>query len=297
MSNNADIGHYGQTLNSFQEKVTMQNNNKQDDILQIDLDQIVRNKSGKRKIPGFVVKVLKRIVHQDEINAFLRRHHDKKGLDWSQAFLDEFDIKIKTHGEKNIPEKGKFIFAANHPMGGTESHVFMVMVGRYFKNIKVPVNDLLMYLKPMESIFIPLNKFGGQNRESIELLNDTFASNAQILIFPAGLASRKIKGEIKDLEWKKTFITKAIQYKRDVIPVYIEGRNSNFFYYLAKLRKLLHIKFNVEMMFLPNEVFKQKGETICLHFGKPISYETFDHTKTHKKWAKFVRDKVYSMRE
>jgi putative hemolysin len=275
----------------------MEKNSKQDDILQIDIDQIIRIKSGKRKVPKFVVNILKRIVHQDEINAFLRRHHDKKGLDWSQAFLDEFDIKIKTHGEENIPEKGRFIFAANHPLGGTESHVFMVVVGRHFRNIKVPVNDLLMYLKPMESIFIPLNKFGGQNRESIELLNDTFASDAQILMFPAGLASRKIKGEIKDLEWKKTFITKAIQYKRDVIPVYIEGRNYYFFYKLAKLRKLLHIKFNVEMMFLPNELFKQRGMTICLHFGKPISYKTFDSTKTHNEWATFVKNKVYRMRD
>ncbi len=273
----------------------MGNDDSGNDILQIDLDQIVRNKSGKRKLPKFVVNILKRIVHQDEINGFLRRHHDKKGLAWSRAFLDEFNIKIKTYGEENIPEKGRFIFAANHPLGGTESHVFMVVVGRHFDNIKVPVNDLLMYLKPMESIFIPLNKFGGQTKENIKLLNDTFASDAQILIFPSGLASRKIKGKIKDPEWKKTFITKAIQYKRDIIPVYIEGRNSNFFYNLAKLRKFLRIKFNIEMMFLPNELFKQRGRTICLHFGKPISYKEFDNTKTHKEWAVYVRNKVYAM--
>lgn len=267
------------------------------DILQIDLDKIVRNKSGKRKVPGFVVNILKRIVHQDEINAFLRRHHDKKGLAWSQAFLDEFDIKIKTYGEANIPTEGRFIFAANHPLGGTESHAFMTVVGRHFSKIKVPVNDLLMHLKPMESIFVPLNKFGSQSRDNIQLLNDTFASDAQILMFPAGLASRKIKGEIKDLEWKKTFITKAVQYKRDVIPVYIEGRNSNFFYNLAKLRKLLRIKFNVEMMFLPNELFKQRGLTICIHFGKPISYKKFDASKSPQEWAAFVKNKVYEMRD
>ncbi len=271
----------------------MEKNSSKNDILQIDLDQIVRNKSGKRKVPGFVVNILKRIIHQDKINAFLRRHYDKKGLEWAKVFLDEFDIKIETKGEDNIPDEGKFIFAANHPMGGTESHAFMVVVGHHFKNIKVPVNDLLMYLKPMQSIFIPINKFRGQNRDNIKLLNDMFSSDAQILMFPAGLASRKIKGEIKDLEWKKTFITKAIQYKRDVIPVYIEGRNSNFFYNLAKLRKFLHIKFNVEMMFLPNELFKQRGMKICLHFGKPISYKVFDDTKTHKEWTKFVRNKVY----
>lgn len=274
----------------------METKNKTDKTLQIDLDQILRNKSGKRKVPGFVVNLLKKIVHQKEINDFLKRHHDKEGLEWSKAFLDEFEIKTKTTGEENIPKEGRFIFVANHPLGGTESHVFMRVVGSHFDKIKFPVNDLLMNLEPMHEIFLPVNKFGKQSKESIKNLNEAFASDAQILIFPAGLCSRKIKGKIIDLDWKKTFITKAIQHKRDVIPVFIEGKNSNFFYRLAKLRKFLGIKFNIEMLFLPNEVFKQKGRVISLHFGKPISYKKFDKSKTHKEWADYVREKLYNIK-
>jgi putative hemolysin len=269
---------------------------KEDKPLQIDLDQIVRDKSGKRKVPKFVVSILKRIVHQDFINDFLRRHHGKEGLDWSHAFLDEFNIQTETRGEENIPDQGRFVFAANHPMGGTESHVFMTVVGRHFDEIKFPVNDLLMNLEPMHSIFIPLNKFGGLSKDSIRLLNDTFASDAQILIFPSGLASRRINGEIQDLEWKKMFVSKSIQHKRDIIPVFIEGRNSNFFYRLANLRKFLGIKFNVEMMFLPGEVLKQRGSKICLHFGKPIPYQMLDKSRSHKEWAEYVRNRVYAMK-
>jgi putative hemolysin len=275
----------------------MANQDKKTEALQIDLDQILRNKSGKRKVPKFVVSLLKRIVHQDFINAFLRRHHGKEGIEWSKAFLNEFDIKIKTYGEENIPESGRFIFAANHPMGGTESHVFMKVVHDHFPNIKFPVNDILMELKPMRSLFVPINKFGAQQKQNIQLLNETFESDAQILIFPAGMASRKIKGKIQDLDWKKTFITKAIQTKRDVIPVYIEGRNSNFFYNLANLRKWLGIKFNVEMIFLPGEVLKQRGATICLYFGEPVSYTKFDRSKSHKGWADEIRNQIYSIQE
>jgi len=269
---------------------------KEDKPLQIDLDQIVRSKSGKRKVPKFVVNLLKRIVHQDFINDFLQRHHGKEGLDWSHAFLDEFNIQTETKGEENIPDSGRFVFAANHPMGGTESHVFMTVVGRHFDNIKFPVNDLLMNLEPMHSIFIPLNKFGGLSKDSIRLLNETFASDAQILIFPSGLASRRVNGEIQDLEWKKMFISKSIQHQRDIIPVFIEGRNSNFFYRLANLRKFLGIKFNVEMMFLPGEVLKQRGRKICLHFGKPIAHQMLDKSRSHKEWAQYVRNKVYAMK-
>ncbi len=273
----------------------MTSQDKKTEALQIDLDQILRNKSGRRKVPRFVVSLLKRIVHQDFLNDLLRRHHGKEGLDWSTAFLNEFDIQIKTYGEENIQASGRFIFAANHPMGGTESHVFMKVVGSHFPNIKFPVNDILMELKPMRSLFVPINKFGAQQKQNIQLLNETFESDAQILIFPAGLASRKIKGKIQDLDWKKTFITKSIQTKRDVIPVYIEGRNSNFFYNLANLRKWLGIRINVEMIFLPGEVLKQRGATICLHFGKPVSYTQFDRSKSHKAWADDIRKQVYSM--
>jgi putative hemolysin len=264
--------------------------------LQIDLDEILRNKSKKRKVPKFIVNIIKRIVHQDEINGFLRRHHGKEGVDWSKGFLEEFKIQIETHGEENIPASGRFVFAANHPMGGTESHAFIKVISDHFEHLKIPSNDILMALKPMHKIFIPINKFGNQEKNNVQILNDAFASENQILIFPAGLASRRIKGEIKDLEWKKTFVTKAIQHQRDIIPVYIHGRNSNFFYRLANLRKFLRISFNIEMLFLPGEVLKQKGAKICLYFGEPISWSSLDKSKSHLEWTQFVREQVYSMR-
>lgn len=268
----------------------------EEEILQIDLDNILRKKSGKRKVPKFIVSILKKIVHQKEDNKFLRKHHGKIGVDWSKAFLKDFNIKIETTGEENIPKDGRFIFAANHPLGGTESHAFIKVISDHFPDIKFPVNDILMEIKPLHSIFIPVNKFGAQKKESIQLFNDTFASRSQILFFPAGLCSRKVRGEIIDLEWKKTFISKAIQYKRDIIPVFIEGKNSNFFYNLANLRKFLGIKFNIEMLFLVNEVYKQKNRTISLHFGKPISYTKFDKSQSQNKWAKLVKDEVYKIK-
>lgn len=289
------IGGYSQRLLPLKKIIDISEMENKDKPLQIDLDQITRKKSGKRSVPKFVVSILKRIVHQDFINGFLRRHHGKEGLDWSKAFLNEFNIQIDVHGEENIPSDGRFIFAANHPMGGTESHAFMKVVGDHFPNIKFPVNDLLMELTMMHDIFVPVNKFGSQSKDNIRKLNETFESDAQILIFPAGLASRKIKGKVQDLEWKKTFITKAIQSKRDIIPVYIKGQNSRFFYNLANLRKFLGIKFNVEMMFLPGEILKQRNATIGLYFGKPIPYQHFDRTKSHKGWAKDVREKLYNM--
>jgi len=99
-----------------------------------------------------------------------------------------------------------------------------------------------------------------------------------------------------DLEWKKSFIVKSKNHQRDVIPVFLDARNTKFFYGFAKFRTFIGIKANIEMFFLPREVFKQKGKTITITFGKPISYSTFDKTKSLPEWAQFVKEKVYSLK-
>jgi putative hemolysin len=152
-----------------------------------------------------------------------------------------------------------------------------------------------MNIPQMKSLFIPVNKHGGHSREVAQILSEAYLSDVQILIFPSGLASRKIKGRIVDLEWKKHFITKAIQYKRDVIPVFVSGRNSNRFYRIATIRKFMRIKWNLEMFFLPDETMRHRNTDVHIYFGKPIPWSVFDRTKTHQQWADWVKEKVYQL--
>ena len=184
---------------------------------------------------------------------------------------------------------------ANHPLGGFDGMVLIHIIGKYFKNIKFLVNDILMNIFNIEEFFIPVNTFGSQSVEYVKRIEEEYASDAQILNFPAGLCSRKIKGRILDLEWKKSFINKAIKHKRNIIPLHFGGRNSNFFYNLANFRKFLGIKTNIELFFLPDELYTQKNKTILVKFGNPISYRTFNKSKTHKEWAKWVKDKAYAL--
>jgi putative hemolysin len=171
----------------------------------------------------------------------------------------------------------------------------MKYVDQKLGKLKFLSNDILMNITNLSPMFIPVNKHGTNSREAARLLNQTYDSDVQILIFPSGLASRKIKGKIVDLEWKKHFISKAIKHKRDVIPVFFDGRNSNRFYRLAKIRKFLHIKWNLEMFFLPDETMRHKNSDINIYFGKPIPYSTFDNSKTHSEWAHWVKDLVYKL--
>lgn len=259
---------------------------------EINVDKIVAAKIPRlyTKIPRFLIRYLEKILHQDELNEILRINKDKQGVDFMRGAVDYFELKFQVHGLTDLPQGKPFIFASNHPLGGLDGICLSTIVGEHYNHrIKYLVNDLLLNIENLKEIFIPINKYGRQSREGSKMIAEAFESDNQIITFPAGLCSRKIDGEIRDLEWGKMFVQKAIEYKRDVVPVYFDGRNSKFFYRFANIRKYLGIKFNYEMLYLPDEMFKNKGKTFQIYFGKPIPWETFEKSKNYKEWAEFVK--------
>lgn len=264
----------------------------------IDVRKVFHRKNPKtaRLIPGFIYRYLRNIIHEEEINEVLPKISHLKGLEFVRAGLDHFDINIKSYGKENIPREGRYIFVANHPLGGLDGLALAKEVGDIHPNLKFIVNDILLNLENMKPLFVPVNKHGKQSSEYVRKIEETYQSDAQILNFPAGLCSRKVKGKVVDLEWHKSFINKAKRHQRDTIPVHISGRNSNFFYNFANIRVLLGIKNNIEMFYLPNEMFKQKAKNIILTFGKPISFKEFDKRYTPGEWAKKIKEHVYELR-
>lgn len=250
-----------------------------------------------KAIPGFIYKFIDKIMHIREINEIIKQYGDQTGVEFVHGMIQYFNVKQKVAGIENLPEDGRFIFASVHPLGGFDSMLIMNMVHRKYGKFKFLVNDVLMSIKPLQPVFIPLNKHGSLDRKAIQRIEDEYSGDSQILIFPSGLASRKIKGKIQDFEWKKHFIAKAIEYKRDIIPVHVSGRNSNFFYWLANFRTRIGIKWNLEMFFLSDETFKHRNQTFTVTFGKPIPWQSFDKTKTQNEWAEEVRLLVYQLPE
>jgi putative hemolysin len=266
--------------------------------LKVDLEAVIRSKNPKllKLLPGFLIRYIKRVIHQDELNQLIFSLKDFYNLDYVNQGLKILGAEYTVEGFENIPDNGRFIFAGNHPLGGLDGLVLMSAVGRKFNDMKFVVNDLLyLNLKNMDGIFVPVNKHGRQTTEYAKRIDDTYKSDAQILYFPAGLCSRKINGKIVDLEWQRNFINKAIEYKRDIIPFYFEARNSNFFYNLANLRKKAGIKANIEMVYLVDEMYKQRNKRIHLIFGKPVPFSVFDASKSKKQWADYIRAEVYNL--
>lgn len=261
----------------------------------IDLKKAIQKKSDRLAKMTFIVNFLRRVIHEDGINECIESNSHLHGIEFANGVIEYFNAEVETFFSSKIKLEERYIFASNHPLGGLDGVALISAVGQKFTNLRFPVNDFLLEIKNFNPVFIPINKHGGQSKKSIELINEAYESNAEILIFPAGLASRKINGKVQDLDWNKHFIQKAIQSQRDVIPVHIDGQNSKLFYIIAKIRKLLGIKFNIEMLLLPHEMFMQKNKTLRITFGDPIPFTTFDKSKTPVEWAAFVKEKVYNM--
>lgn len=275
----------------------MDDNKQPEKPLRIEIRKVFREKNPTmaRLIPGFIYRYIERIVHQDFVNDFLERHEQKKGVGFIHAAMEEFNNELIIRGFENIPDSGRYIFASNHPLGGFDGIILIEIVSRKYPEVKFLVNDILMNVGPLAEFFIAINKHGGQAREVIKELDKIYSSDTQVLTFPAGIVSRRIKGVVQDLPWQKSFIQKAVQHERDIIPVHFSGRNSNWFYNLASFRKFFRIKWNLEMFYLVDETYKHRNKTIHITFGKPIPYKTFDKSKTPIEWADELRSLVYSL--
>ena len=270
----------------------------EDSLFLIDIDKVLREKAPKyyKYIPRFVVSYLKRIVHQEELNVFLRDSKDKVGVDFLKACLEFLDANIVVKGEENLPKEGLYTFVSNHPLGGQDGVALGYILGSFYNGkVKYMVNDLLMNLQGLAPLCIPINKTGKQAKDFPRMVEAGFASDDQLIMFPAGLCSRRQNGVIRDLDWKKTFVVKSVQAHRDVVPIHFEGRNSNFFYNLANICKFLGIKVNIAMLYLADEMLKNRHKTFTVTIGKPISWQTFDKSKTPTEWAAYVKDIVYKL--
>ena len=267
----------------------------------VDIEKILRSKMGPKAkwVPAFVVNWLKRIIHEDTMNGFLWEARDLQGTPWLEATLRHLSCSINVEGMENLPAKDDpklYTFVSNHPLGGIDGVALGIVIGKqYDDRFRYLVNDLLMNLPGLAPLCIPINKTGKQGRDFPKIVEAGFKSNYHMLMFPAGLCSRRHNGIIRDLPWKKTFITKSVEYQRDVVPIYFEGRNSDFFYRLSNISDRYVKKINIAMLFLVDEMYKNTGNTFHVRIGKPIPWQTFDHSRTPAEWAAFVQDKVYAL--
>lgn len=269
----------------------------EEEVKVIDIEKAIRNSKSKfvSSMPMFMVRLVERIINQDYLNMVIHKCNDKTGVPFINCVLKELNINVEVKGGNNVPDSGRFVFVANHSLGGIDALAFLSTIHSFFQDVISPSNQLFNYIPHLQPVILGVNVFGNNTKETVEKFNKLFESDTQVMIFPAGLVSRRKKGIVSDLEWQKTFITKSIQYKRDIIPVHISGINSNLFYLVANLRKMLGIKLSIEIILLPYEMQRKRNSKITLTIGERISYQSFTKEMSHSEWAKKVKSTVYSL--
>lgn len=269
-----------------------------DKLLQIDIDKVLQDKSPslKKWLPKFIIRWFKNFIHQDEMNYVLREGNHLSGVEFAKFTIDYMGSIVEFKGLEDIPQEGGCIVAANHPLGGLDGMALMVGVSEARKDFKFLANDILMHIEPLRDCFIPVNKFGNTSKENLANISKEYASGKAMIVFPAGLCSRKTNGKIMDLNWQKSVIKQSIVNKIPIVPTFIEGENSKWFYRIANIRKFLKLKFNIEMMMLPDELYKQKGKKIVIHFGKPVVSSHFS-LKTLGLDTQKLKNHVYNLKD
>ena len=263
----------------------------------IDVRKIIKEKNPTlyRWIPSFLINYIEKILHQKEINQFLIDNKNQFNVDFCIEVIKMLNVKIDIQGIENIPKSGKIVLVMNHPLGGMDAMALVSALKDHREDLKFIVNDILLHIENLNGIFVGVNKHGKNGISKREQLAELFATDNAVCVFPAGLVSRKINGEIKDLQWKKTFITLSKEHNRTIIPIFIDGKLSNFFYRLANFRKRIGIKANIEMLYLSNEFYKLRNKNIFIKVGDPIPYDSLPQEMNQQKQASWLKEKVYEL--
>lgn len=267
-------------------------------IAKIDVEQLIVDKIGKRKLPKILVNLIRKILRQDDINTLFLNAPGKKNIDFIDSCMKQMDFSCNVVGKENLPDPSdkRFIFISNHPQGGAEAICIAHVLGnQYNGKIKFYANEFLTVLEPLKELFLPIYKHQSQNKDGIRQIKEFYETDNHLIVFPAGVTSYKWKGKIIDHKWHKNFIKVAIDHQRDVVPLYFEARNSNLFYCIENFRKRIRSKVNFEIILFANEFFKQKGNKFNLYIGKPIPWQTFDKKKAHQGWADWAKIHVFNL--
>lgn len=269
-----------------------------DEIKHIDLAKTIRERNSRllKSLPPIVVRILIRIIKQEEINYIINKYAGYPAAEFLPKVIDEFNLQLDIEGIDNLPENGRCFFVANHPFGILDGLILTYTVSQKYGSLKAIANDSFAFVPQLRPFVAAVNVFGKSSREYLNAINETYNSHEPITHFPAGIVSRIVKGKVRDLPWQKSFIAKAVTSKRDIVPFYFYGRNSRLFYAIFIFRKIFGIKTVIELMLLPREIFKKKNTTIKVTIGKPISFETFDKSCTNYEWAQKVRSYVYAIK-
>jgi len=236
--------------------------------------------------------LLKKLVHQDEINHFIETNKHLEGLEFNDAVLEhfQFTFRVSNKDRLRIPDQGRVIIVANHPIGSLDGLALLKMVSEIRTDVKIVATTMLSHIDPLSKLFISVDNLSRKacHRDSLRQIVDALESEQAVIMFPTGEVSRIRPNGVRDGKWKTGFLNLARKSNAPIVPVHIDAKNSALFYSLSSIYKPLGT------MMLVNEMFNKRDGEISFRIGKPIPWESIDNLKLPKRTiAKRMRKQVY----
>ena len=234
-----------------------------------------------KKLPNFIQNFIKSLLYEKEVNELLFLYKDEPPKQFFTKIIDHLQISINLDYKYKLDQNKRYIFVCNHPTGILDGIVILKTLSENF-DCRIIANDIISNLHNLDKILLPIDWIGSMSKKQALKIIETLESNKQLILFPAGEVSKITSFKIQDNKWNNFFIKKAKQYNRDIVPIYISGHNSIWFYLIYIIRYSFRIKFNLEMFLLIHELFNKQKHTINLKFGNPISFQSLKNKNINK---------------
>ena len=118
----------------------------------IDIRKVIKNKNPKlyKRLPGFMINYIKKIIRQDELNVFISQNNQYSGIEFLRKSFDYLNVRAEVEGWENFPDNSRVIIVANHPAGSFDGLHIIDTCYRQYGKAKALVNDLLLNVKNLK---------------------------------------------------------------------------------------------------------------------------------------------------
>ena len=235
------------------------------------------------------------LFYETRFQNFSKQYPHLEGFEFIDQVLRYFDFDLRlTESERaRIPSTGSVVIAANHPIGSLDGLALLNLVRRVRPDVKVVANDFLTAIDPLHPVLLPVVNMragNGSSRDALRAIKEHLQGEGALIIFPAGEVSRLGAKGVRDGEWHSGFVKLASSTQSPILPIYVAGRNSLFFYSLSALAKPL------STIWLVREMFKQSHNTVDTRIGRPIPYEVYSANGfSARQLARMFRKHVYRL--
>ena len=171
-----------------------------------------------------------------------------------------------------IPARGPLLVASNHPHGALDGLLLASIVGRKRSDVRVLTNHLLSRIPDLSELCFFVDPFGGptscaRSQVGLRAARLWLRNGGALVVFPSGEVAhrRGPSGTRIDSPWRSTIGRLVLTTGAQVIPAFIDGANTRWFYVAGRVHPALRTAL------LARELLNKRGKAVTVRLGVPVA--------------------------